>query len=266
MGYNEWPPTAWPRLRGNDNESICGVRAIMLNKVADGAMASTVGVRPTVAGAPDAAPLPAFSAAALTARAPDRLIGLGEPVLERPADFGDHVFNPAIFGDGRPKLRDAAVLVPVVDRGDEATVIFTLRTPHLKSHAGQISLPGGKIDPDDVGPVAAALREAREEIGLSADEIRPIGFGDPYIAGTGYRIVPVVGIVRPEHRIVPNAAEVADVFEVPLSFLMREASFSEGERVLRGLTVRYYSLSYGERTIWGITAGILRALYNRLYG
>ncbi len=212
-----------------------------------------------------AVPAP-FSVAGLRSRAHDRLIGLAEPVMTCEAVAGDHVFNPDIFGDIRLRLRDAAVLIPVVDRGDEATVIFTLRTPHLKAHAGQISFPGGKIDPTDTGPVDAALREAREEIGLEAGQIEPLGFADPYIAGTGYRIVPVVGRVAPDLHLHLNAGEVAETFEVPLRFLMTGANFVRGERVIRGYRVGHYALQYGERTIWGITAGILHALYARLYG
>ena len=162
------------------------------------------------------------------------------------------------------EFRAAAVLVPIVAR-DSLTVLLTERTAHLPAHAGQIAFPGGKIEPDDDGPLAAALREAREEIGLSPDAVEPIGFLDAYRTGTGFVISPVVALVEPGFGIVPDASEVADVFEVPFKFLMEEANHRIDSRTYRGAERRFYAMPYGDRYIWGATAGIIRMLQKRLF-
>jgi len=182
-----------------------------------------------------------------------------------PALAGDHVLNPG-FAMGPGPYRDAAVLIPVVAREPEATVLLTLRTPHLSSHAGQIAFPGGKIDPEDESAVAAALREAEEEIGLERARVTPIGALDPYFTGTGYRIVPVVGMVDPAHRLTLNPHEVDDAFEVPLPFLMSPGNHRRGSREFRGAMRSFYEMPFGERYIWGVTAGIIRGLYERVFG
>ncbi len=146
---------------------------------------------------------------------------------------GDHVLNPDLI-DVAASYRDAAVLIPVVARQPEATVILTVRTGHLPTHAGQIAFPGGKIDADDVSPTAAALREADEEIGLAREVISVVGTLAPYLSRTGYRIVPVLARIEPSYSLSPNAEEVADVFEVPLGFLMNPANHrARVPRVLR---------------------------------
>lgn len=162
-------------------------------------------------------------------------------------------------------IRAAAVLVPVVDR-PEPTVLLTLRTEHLSSHAGQIAFPGGRIDPGDVSPLAAALREAEEEIGLDRALVEPLGYSDLYMSGTGYRIVPAVARVSPDFRLTINPDEVADTFEVPLAFLMGPENHQLHSREWRGMMRTYYAMPFGDRYIWGVTAGILRNLYARLYG
>jgi 8-oxo-dGTP pyrophosphatase MutT (NUDIX family) len=179
--------------------------------------------------------------------------------------LGDHRLNPDFMPPGIA-YRDAAVLIPVVAREPTATVILTQRTPHLSAHAGQIAFPGGKIDPTDAGPGAAAVREAEEEIGLDPALVETIGYLDPYLARTGYRIVPVLGRVDPELRLRINAAEVEEAFEVPLAFLMNPDNHRRGSRVLLGAPRYFYEMPFEGRYIWGITAGIIRGLYERVFG
>jgi 8-oxo-dGTP pyrophosphatase MutT (NUDIX family) len=182
------------------------------------------------------------------------------------ADCGDHRLNPDLRDlIVRPGLREAAVLIPVVDHGDEATVLLTKRTEKMRSHSGQIAFPGGVIDPVDASPEAAALRETTEEIGLGVDEVEVIGRMPDYVAGSGYRIAPVLGIVRSDYLVTVNADEVDDVFEVPLSFLMDPVNHRRESRMWQGKERFYYTMPYGERFIWGVTAGIIRTLYERLY-
>jgi 8-oxo-dGTP pyrophosphatase MutT (NUDIX family) len=159
--------------------------------------------------------------------------------------------------------RAAAVLVPIVPRR-ELTVLFTQRTETLSKHAGQISFPGGRVDPEDASPVETALREAEEEVGLARAHVEPIGFLDGYRTGTGYYVTPVVALVRPAFTLSLQANEVAEAFEVPLSFLMDEANHQKHARVWRGRSRSYWAMPYGERYIWGATAGMLKNLHFRL--
>lgn len=161
--------------------------------------------------------------------------------------------------------RPASVLVGIVDR-PQPTVLLTRRTPDLSSHAGQIAFPGGKIDPHDETPLAAAIREAHEEIGLDARFIDPIGYLDLYLTFSGYRILPAVARVAPDYAITLNRGEVEDAFEVPLVFLMTPANHQRHSRENRGVTRHYYAMPFEDRYIWGITAGILRNLYERMSG
>jgi 8-oxo-dGTP pyrophosphatase MutT (NUDIX family) len=161
-------------------------------------------------------------------------------------------------------IRPAAVLVPVVDH-PEPTVLLTQRAAHLNDHAGQISFPGGKIDPTDASPVQAALREAEEEIGLQRQFIDPIGYLDLYGTSFGFRILPTIARVRPGFKLRVNQAEVDDAFEVPLAFLMNPANHQLHSRQFRGIERTYYAMPYEERYIWGATAGILRVLYDRIW-
>lgn len=162
-------------------------------------------------------------------------------------------------------LKDAAVLIPVIDRGDEASVLLTQRTNHLPSHAGQVAFPGGKVDEGDASAQAAALRETEEETGLSAEYIEIFGQLRPYISSTGYRIFPVLSIVKPGFELAPNPGEVEEIFEVPLRFLMDPANHLRKTGEWRGKTRGYFAMPYGDHYIWGVTAGILRNLYETVY-
>ena len=147
-------------------------------------------------------------------------------------------------------LRDAAVLVPVVAREPEATVLLTVRTEHLPSHAGQIAFPGGKIDEGDRSALHAALREAEEEIGLVRDVIEPIGQLEPYVSNSGFRIVPVLSVVSTDFTLKINEHEVADAFEVPFSFLMTSSNHRRSSKRYKGLNRIFYEMPYGDRYIW----------------
>ncbi len=178
---------------------------------------------------------------------------------------GDLDLDPSLWERAGVKAsKPAAVLIPVIDRPDPA-VLLTLRT-ELPSHPGQIAFPGGKIDPHDATPAQAALREAEEEIGLSHELIEPIGYLDLYLTFSGYRILPTVARVSPDYRLVLNEHEVADAFEVPLAFLMDVQNHALHSRDWKGIERRYYAMPFGERYIWGVTAGILRNLWERIYG
>ena len=179
---------------------------------------------------------------------------------------GDLDLDPAVWDEaGAKATRAAAVLVPVVDHA-EPGVLLTMRTTDLPNHAGQIAFPGGKIDPGDATPLAAALREAQEEIGLDHALIEPIGYLDLYLTFTGFRILPVLARVVPNYALTVNAGEVADAFEVPLAFVMDRANHTRKSRDWKGVTRHYYEMPFGERYIWGVTAGILRNLSEKIYG
>ena len=181
-------------------------------------------------------------------------------------EFGDHRLNPGlrdiIVRDG---LRDAAVLVPVVDHGPEATVLLTQRNANLRSHSGQVAFPGGRIDAGDASAEAAALRETMEEIGLPGERVEVIGRLPDYVTGSGYRIAPVLSVVKPGFHLHLNPAEVDAAFEVPLSFLMDPANHHRQSRTWNEQRRYFYEMPFGERYIWGVTAGIIRTLYERLY-
>ncbi|HEY0832762.1 MAG TPA: CoA pyrophosphatase [Azospirillum sp.] len=169
---------------------------------------------------------------------------------------GDHDLNPDY--DGLPKsLREAAVLVPLVDRAEGLTVIFTQRTAHLSAHAGQISFPGGRREAYDAAPEDTALRETEEEIGLPRDRIELLGQLDTYVTRTGFRVTPVVGLVRPPFELDPDPTEVQEVFEVPLSFILDPANPQRHSREFLGRERYFYAFPYEHRYIWGATAGML---------
>ncbi len=155
-------------------------------------------------------------------------------------------------------LRQAAVLVPLVMRPDGVKIALTLRQPHLSEHAGQVSFPGGRIDPTDADAAAAALREAEEEIGLQARHIESIGWLDPHVTITGYRVAPLVAFVSSEAVWRPSLGEVAEVFEVPITFFLEEANYRIAEGKLPSNEPRrYYIYNYQHYNIWGATAAML---------
>lgn len=190
--------------------------------------------------------------------------GLTDPTASTPR--GDLDLDPKVWESaGVTANKPAAVLVPIVDRR-ETTVLLTLRTTELNSHAGQIAFPGGKIEPQDATPLAAALREAEEEIGLASDLVDPLGYLDLYLTFSGFRILPLVARVDPDYRLMLNQSEVAEAFEVPLAFLMTPENHLRKTRDWKGIIRHYYEMPYSDRLIWGVTAGILRNLYERIYG
>lgn len=167
-----------------------------------------------------------------------------------------------IIAEERP-IRPAAVLIGVVDH-EIPTVLLTQRAAHLNDHAGQISFPGGKIDPTDATPLDAALREAEEEIGLDRAFIDPIGYLDVYATGFGFRILPTVARVRPGFALRINTNEVDEAFEIPLAFLMNPVNHQRHSKEWRGIMRSYYAMPFADRYVWGATAGILRVLYERI--
>lgn len=181
---------------------------------------------------------------------------------------GDFDLDPQfrqLHPKGRP-LKPAAVLVPIVDRDPAPTILLTLRPDDLPSHAGQVAFPGGKLEEHDEGPFEAALREAEEEVGLDPDLVTIVGHLDTYETGTGFRILPVISIVKPDLKLIIDEREVAEAFEVPFSFLMDPANHERHSAVYGGRRRHYYAMPYEGYYIWGATAGMLVNLYDTLYG
>ncbi len=191
----------------------------------------------------------------LTDRIAERLVGEHrQPV---PAGRSDYDLNPEF---GRPDdvpLKPAAVLVPLVDRPQGVTVLLTKRTEHLNSHAGQIAFPGGLMEPYDATPEAAALRETHEETGIASHFVRMIGRLSTYETVTGYAVTPCVGVVQPDFDLVPDDFEVAEIFEVPLEFLMDSDNHQRHSGWRNGRRRHWYAMPYGDYYIWGATAGML---------
>lgn len=169
---------------------------------------------------------------------------------------GDADLNPGMK-PVRDPLTPAAVLVPIVDRPEGLTILLTKRTDHLHDHAGQISFPGGREEDEDNGSVETALRETEEEVGLPRSRIEPLGQLDHYITRTGFHVTPVVGLVTPPFPVTPDPFEVAEVFEVPLSFFLDRTNHQRHSRVWQGQKRYYYVMPYRDYYIWGATAGML---------
>lgn len=183
---------------------------------------------------------------------------------ERAALRGDHSLDPSLF-EGEQVLRDAAVLVPIVEREAGLTLLLTRRTDHLHHHAGQISFPGGRVDPGDAGIEDAALRETEEEVGLPRAGIQLVGRLDTYLVRTGFLVYPVVGLIQPPFDLVLDEFEVAEVFEVPLSFFLKPGRKERHSRFFKGKERHFYAYPYGEYFIWGATAGMIANLAEVLH-
>ena len=213
------------------------------------------------------APIAPFSAEDLRQRALTRLrLDLAPDAMPALVSGGDHVLSPQAFAaDVTRPGKPAAVLVPIVARAEGATVLLTQRATRLRQHSGQIAFPGGKIDPQDESPVATALRETWEEIGLHARHVEPLGYLDLYATGTGFRIFPLVAIVRPPFELTLNPEEVDDAFEAPLRFLMDPANHQRHTREAETGPRHFHAMPWEGRFIWGATAGMLKNLHARLY-
>lgn len=172
-----------------------------------------------------------------------------------------------VADDGVPEqevLTPAAVLVPIVLHDAGQTLLLTQRTAHLRDHAGQISFPGGRVEAEDASPIDTALRETEEEIGLARERIDVLGFLPEYRTGTGFRVTPVVALVQPPFELLVDPFEVAEVFEVPLDFVLDPANHQRHALHYRGALRSYFAMPYGDYFIWGATAGMIRSLSERL--
>lgn len=172
---------------------------------------------------------------------------------------GDHELNPDMLPEGWAAggLVAAAVLVGLVERPGGLTVLLTRRTEHLSDHAGQISFPGGRAVPADADALATALREAEEEVGLERTLVRPVGRLDTYLTRTGFAVTPLVALVQPPEAFLPDAYEVAEVFEVPLDFAAIKGNYRREARTFEGRARQFYVLHWRDYYIWGATAGML---------
>lgn len=189
----------------------------------------------------------------------DRLrAALARETLDAPIEGDEHDRTDGIYAP-------AAVLVAVTDRR-EPGLLLTLRQPHLKRHAGQIAFPGGRIDPGDKDAVAAALREAQEEVDLDPGSVDIIGTSDIYHVGTGFTVTPVIGVIPPDLVLVPQEAEVAAVFETPLAFLLAPGNHVLRSMMWEGRERRFYEIIWQDRRIWGATANMIVNLARRLAG
>jgi 8-oxo-dGTP pyrophosphatase MutT (NUDIX family) len=202
---------------------------------------------------------------ALLSRRLDPLEAASAGALEVPRR-SDYDLNPHVR-PGEPRtLKPAAVLAAIVRRPQGWTMLLTRRTAEMPTHAGQVAFPGGRVQAEDRDPVATALREAQEETGVDPRFVTPIGTFDAYETVTGFRVVPIVAVVEPGFTLNPDPREVAQVFEAPWEFLMNPANHERHEREWQGTTRAYYAMPYQGHYIWGATAGMIKALYDRLYG
>ncbi len=172
--------------------------------------------------------------------------------------------TPAIQAALNREPYPAAVLIPLVDRAEQPTVLLTVRADALRQHAGQISFPGGRLDDADLDPLAAALRETTEETGIEARFVQPLGFLPDHLVLTGFRITPVVALVQPGFTLRPAPGEVAEIFEMPLVHLLHPGNYRSARRVLSGVELEALDLLYGAHNIWGATAGMLGCLREKL--
>ncbi len=188
-----------------------------------------------------------------------------QQALSAPADgSSDYDLNPDVVLPDTRKLRPAGVLIALRTDTPEPTVVLTKRSSQLKHHPGQIAFPGGKVDATDQNATAAALREAREEIGLPPEQVRVLGQLPPHETVTGFQVSPVLGLIDGPFSPVPEPDEVAEIFSVPLSHLLRERNYLIEHRRWRGQRRYYYVVPYGPYYIWGATARMMRALAARM--
>ncbi|KAA3649426.1 MAG: CoA pyrophosphatase [Proteobacteria bacterium] len=184
-----------------------------------------------------------------------------DPLLTAPAlrqRFAESPRPAVMRDDAAPeRLRPAAVLVPLIDRSDGLTVLLTRRTDHLHHHPGQVSFPGGRVEAGDRSPEMTALRETHEEIGLHPERVELLGSLADYHTGTGFRVTPVVGLVQPPFELTPDTFEVAEIFEVPLGFLIDPANRRQERLLIDGRERTYYAMPWQHYHIWGATAGML---------
>lgn len=201
---------------------------------------------------------------------PDDILGLMDDRLDHPgrpldvAARGDGDLNGFPSPTGR-ELKQAAVLAPLILHDGPPRFLFTLRAAHLTKHAGQISFPGGRREKGET-LTETALRETEEEIGIGPEYIDVLGCFDPYETVTGYQVTPFVGVLKPGYTVTPDHQEVSEVFETPFEFLMDSANHQRQEREFRGQVRRFWAMPYEDRYIWGATAGMLKALHERLFG
>lgn len=189
------------------------------------------------------------------------IFGPGEQALAQEQMMRRGFVSP----EGVATLKQAAVLVPLVLRPEGVTILLTERTPHLADHAGQISFPGGRLEPDDGGDaIAAALRETEEEIGLARGHVEVLGSFEDYGTVTGYRVTPIVGLVHPPFDLTPDPHEVAEIFELPLDFILQPTNVSRARETHGGVLRDVYEISYGKWRVWGFTARILVRLIGAL--
>jgi 8-oxo-dGTP pyrophosphatase MutT (NUDIX family) len=191
----------------------------------------------------------------------ERLILLDQPPPEAAPTREDEIYDDFARGAAAP----AAVLIGLVPRPDGLSVLLTRRADSLRRHTGQIALPGGRCDAGE-GPLQTALREAWEEIGLDPASVDPLGYADPFHTRTGFWVTPVVALVSPQAALAANPQEVAEIFETPFRFLMNPVNHQHRSAILGGTMRRFYAMEHDGRLIWGVTAGMLHALYLRLYG
>ncbi|MDA8544331.1 CoA pyrophosphatase [Alphaproteobacteria bacterium] len=195
---------------------------------------------------------------------PEQLNGLGQLRDQRvEGDLNDDL-NQAEIEEMTKDLRLAAVLVPLVEHADEPSILLTRRADHLEKHSGQVAFPGGKVEDSDATPIAAALRETEEEIGLDASHIEIAGVLDTYQTGTGFLILPVVGFVKPGFTLTPDKNEVADVFEVPAHIALSTQNWKTDSGEWKGRMWNFYSMDYQGYNIWGATAGMLMHMSRRI--
>lgn len=181
------------------------------------------------------------------------------------AEINPHLVGDKLFEDRWSDIRkDAAVLVPIIDRPEGPSVLFTVRSPDMPSHAGQISFPGGRAHPDDDGPVATALREAHEEVNIAPALVEVVGALGAHQGGLGYSVTPIVGIVHASVELKPCPREVAEIFEAPLSFVADLGNHTTERREHKGVSYNMFAAPYERFHIWGLTAGILRTLAETL--